>query len=80
MNVDFDYLANFKPTSGLDNYIRFRQVLGLLNKAFEAQGYIFPHNELQDNAIAMLKVNLSNSIKVVKDVLQMQRNKKSSKA
>ena len=65
--------------SGLDNYIRFRQVLGLLQKAKITQQYIFPNSELQDEAVKVLKRDLANCINVVNNVLSSSRNKKSGK-
>lgn len=63
--------------SGLDNYIRFRQVLGFLQQAKIAQQYIFPNSELQDEAVEVLKRDLANCINVVNNVLSSTRNKKS---
>lgn len=65
--------------SGLDNYIRFRQVLGLLQQAKIAQQYIFPNSALQDEAVEVLKHDLANCINVVNNVLSSTRNKKSGK-
>lgn len=64
--------------SGLDNYIRFRQVLKHLQEAKLAQQYIFPNSELQDDAVEILKRDLVNCINVVNNVLSNSRNKKSS--
>lgn len=65
--------------SGLDNYIRFRQVLKHLQEAKLAQQYIFPNSVLQDEVVEILKHDLSNSINAVNNVLSSTRNKKSGK-
>lgn len=64
--------------SGLDNYIRFRQVLKHLQEAKLAQQYIFPNSELQNEVVDILKHDLQNSINAVNNVLSKTRNKKSS--
>lgn len=64
--------------SGLDNYIRFRQVLKHLQEAKLAQQYIFPNSDLQNEVVDILKHDLSNSINAVNNVLSQTRNKKSS--
>ena len=63
--------------SGLDNYIRFRQVLKHLQEAKLAQQYIFPNSDLQSEVIDILNHDLSNSINAVNNVLSKTRNKKS---
>lgn len=65
--------------SGLDNYIRFRQVLKHLQEAKLAQQYIFPNSDLQYEVVDILKHDLSNSINAVNNVLSKTRNQKSSK-